>query len=199
MEKIKQDIPSPENSPADPALEKEEPLQDLPEDIQENQEPTLEEKVEQLTLELEKQKKETLRILADSENLKKRLLREKNDFCQFATSAIIESILPVMDNLELALQHGKEEQGCKNLIVGVEMTLNIFREALKKQGLTIIGPEDQGKPFDPAVHEAMAQTPDATMDEGCVSQVMQAGYKLHNRLLRPAKVLVSSSCPTESK
>jgi len=193
MKKTKQDIPSPESTPADTSPAKEDLQQETPEE----QEVTPEEKIEQLALELEEQKKETLRIFADSENLKKRLLREKNEFCQFATGTIIESILPVMDNLELALQHGKEEQGCQNLVIGVEMTLNIFRDTLQKHGLTIIGPDDLGKPFDPAVHEAMAQTPDATMDEGCVSQVMQAGYKLHDRLLRPAKVLVSSKCTPE--
>lgn len=190
MKKTKQDIPSPKSTPTDTSPENEE----IQEEPLEEQEPTPEEKIEQLTLELAEQKKETLRIFADSENLKKRLLREKNEFCQFATGTIIESILPVMDNLELALQHGKEEQGCQNLVIGVEMTLTIFRDALKKHGLTIIGPDDLGKPFDPAVHEAMAQAPDATMDEGCVCQVMQTGYKLHDRLLRPAKVVVSKKC-----
>ena len=196
MKKNKQDIPA----------EAEENLQDasigtkeVTEDEGKDQEPTLEEQLEQACHERDEQKKETLRIFADSENLKKRLLREKEDFCKFSTSNIIESILPVMDNLELALQHGKNEKGCQNLIQGVEMTVNIFKETLKKHGLTIIGSADIGHPFNPAIHEAVAQTPDDSMDEGCVSQLLQTGYKLHERLLRPAKVVVSRKCAPEGK
>ncbi len=156
-----------------------------------DQEPNLEEAYASVCAQLEEQKQETLRILADAENLKKRLVREKEEFCKFATSGIIESILPVMDNLELALQHGQKDAACSNLVQGVEMTLDIFKETLKKNGLTIIGQEHVGTPFDPALHEAMSQVHNPDMEEGSVHQVLQTGYKLHERLLRPAKVMVS--------
>ncbi|WP_462324681.1 nucleotide exchange factor GrpE [Desulfoplanes sp.] len=162
--------------------------------VQENAEtgePSLEEEYARICAELEEQKQESLRILAESENLKKRLQREKEDFRKFATGNIIEEILPVMDNLELALQHGRHEKGCENLVQGVEMTLNIFKEALQKNGLTIIGQEHVGVPFNPAEHEAMSQVEDPKMDGGCVQQLLQTGYKLHDRLLRPAKVMVT--------
>ena len=181
-------------STTDQAPEQQEEVMEETEEQQETKEPTIEEAYAAVCAELEEQKKESLRILADAENLKKRLVREKEEFCKFATSGIIENILPVVDNLELALQHGQNDQACQNLVQGVEMTLNIFRETLQKNGLTVIGQDHVGIPFDPAVHEAMSQVPDPSMDEGCVNQVLQTGYKLHERLLRPAKVVVSKKC-----
>ena len=164
---------------------------------EEVKEPSLEEEYARVCAELEEQKQESLRILADAENLKKRLVREKEEFCKFATSGIIESILPVVDNLELALQHGKSDQACDNLVQGVAMTLNIFKEVLQKNGLTIIGKDQVGAPFDPSIHEAMSQVVDPSMDSGCVNQVLQTGYKLHDRLLRPAKVVVTKQCDSD--
>jgi molecular chaperone GrpE len=177
------------------ASEKQEEGAGIQEDVQE---PSLEEAYNRVCAELEDQKLESLRILADAENLKKRLVREKEDFCKFATSGVIESILPVLDNLELALQHGKKEEACRNLVQGVEMTLQIFKEILQKNGLSIIGQDHVGTPFDPALHEALSQVPDPTMDAGCVCQVLQTGYKLHDRLIRPAKVVVSKSCDSDT-
>ena len=86
------------------------------------QELTLEEQYAQLLADMEELKKENLRILADSENFKKRLQREKDEYCKFATSTILEEIIPVIDNLDLALAHTKDNEACKNLAMGVEMT-----------------------------------------------------------------------------
>jgi molecular chaperone GrpE len=166
--------------------------------VEDAQELSLEEDYARVCAELEDQKQMSLRILADTENLKKRLVREKDEFCKFATSGVVENILPVLDNLELALQHGRKEEACKNLVQGVEMTLDMFKEILQKNGLTIIGQDHVGTPFDPAFHEAMSQAPDPTMEAGCVSQVLQTGYKLHDRLIRPAKVVVSKQCDPEA-
>ncbi|MBT8763585.1 nucleotide exchange factor GrpE [Desulfohalobiaceae bacterium Ax17] len=138
---------------------------------------------------LKGKQQEVLRILADSENLKKRLIREKEEFCKFATSTIIEDILPIMDNLELAITHGQKTEACKDLLQGVEMTLKMFKETLKKHGLEPVG--EEGEKFDPNIHEAMAQEEREDMEEGMVCQLMQKGYKLHDRLLRPARVMVS--------
>ena len=138
---------------------------------------------------LKNKQDEVLRILADSENLKKRLTREKEEFCKFAASSILEDILPIMDNLELAISHGQKADACKDLLQGVEMTLKMLRETLKKHGLTPVG--EEGEKFDPNIHEAMAQEEREDMEEGMVCKLMQRGYKLHDRLLRPARVLVS--------
>lgn len=141
---------------------------------------------------LKEKEEKVLRILAEAENLKKRLQREKEDFCKFAIAGFLEELLPVLDNLELALSHGKEQKECSSLHQGVEMTLKIFRDILKKHGLTPVG--EIGEKFDPNIHEAMAQEEREDMEEGCVAQMYQRGYKLHDRLLRPAKVIVSKKC-----
>jgi molecular chaperone GrpE len=137
---------------------------------------------------------EVLRILADSENLKKRLTREKEEFCKFATSTLLEDILPIMDNLELAITHGQKTEACKDLLQGVEMTLKMFQEILKKHGLEPVG--EEGEKFDPNIHEAMAREERKDMQENMVSRLMQRGYKLHDRLLRPARVMVSTKQET---
>lgn len=155
----------------------------------ETPEPTLEELYAQALADLEEYKKENLRVLADGENLKKRIQREKDEYCKFATSAILEEIIPVMDNLDLALAHGRQNSACKELVTGVEMTQNIFLETMKKHGLEQVS--EVNVPFDPTVHEALGQVVDNSLDENTVCQMMQKGYKLKERLLRPAKVMVS--------
>jgi molecular chaperone GrpE len=166
-----------------------------PEEVQaetpaeEIQEPTLEEKYAQALAEIEELKKENLRVLADGENFKKRLTREKEEYFRFATSAILEEIIPVMDNLDLALAHGRQAEACKDLVTGVEMTMNIFLDTMKRHGLVQIAAVDV--PFDPAVHEAMGQVERDDLDENTVCQMLQKGYMLKDRLLRPAKVMVS--------
>ena len=157
--------------------------------VEEIQEPTLEEKYAQALADIEELKKDNLRVLADSENFKKRLLREKEEYFKFATSAILEEIIPVMDNLDLALAHGRQAEACKDLVMGVEMTMNIFLDTMKKHGLEQIGAVDV--PFDPARHEALGQVERDDVDENTVCQMLQKGYLLKDRLLRPAKVMVS--------
>jgi len=156
------------------------------------QELTLEEQYVQLLADMEELKKENLRILADSENFKKRLQREKDEYCKFATSTILEEIIPVIDNLDLALAHTKDNEACKNLAMGVEMTQKIFLDTMKKHGLEQIA--DLDVPFDPTRHEAMGQVERDDVVENTVCQMMQKGYVLKERLLRPAKVLVSRKC-----
>jgi molecular chaperone GrpE len=156
---------------------------------EEAKELTLEEKYVQALADMEELKKDNLRVLADSENFKKRLLREKEDYFKFATSAILEEIIPVVDNLDLALAHGKQTEVCKDLVTGVEMTMNIFLDTMKKHGLEQIGAVDV--PFDPARHEALGQVERDDVDENTVCQMLQKGYMLKDRLLRPAKVMVS--------
>jgi len=159
------------------------------ESVEETPELTLEEKYLQALADVEELKKDNLRVLADSENFKKRLLREKEEFFKFATSAILEEIIPVMDNLDLALAHGRQAESCKDLVTGVEMTMNIFLDTMKKHGLEQIAVVDV--PFDPARHEALGQMERDDVDENTVCQMLQKGYMLKDRLLRPAKVMVS--------
>lgn len=142
--------------------------------------------------ELAKARDEKLRMAAETENLKKRLQREKEDFCKYATESVLEDLLPVLDNLDLALEHGRKSGAGQELINGVEMTRKLFLDILTRHSLDPLG--EPGEDFDPAWHEALAQQPDPTMEPGKVCQVVQKGYRLKGRLLRPAKVLVSTAC-----
>lgn len=142
--------------------------------------------------ELTQKHEEMLRILAESENFKKRLTREKEDFCKFATGSLLEDIIPALDNLALALGHGPKNEACQGLLLGVEMSIKIFHDTLKKHGLEVVGQE--GEVFNPAVHEAIGQEERADLEDGTVCRLLQNGYVLNNRLLRPAKVLVSRKC-----
>jgi len=133
---------------------------------------------------------EMLRVKADADNFRKRMEREKENFCKYATEKVLEDIVPVIDNLELGLEHAKKVEACKDIVEGIEMTLNILLNTLKNHGLEQIKTE-VGEPFDPNYHEAMAEQEREDMEPGMVSTVMQKGYKIKDRVLRPAKVMVS--------
>lgn len=141
---------------------------------------------------LDEEKSKALRALADADNYKKRVNREKEDYLKYAISSFVEDIIPVMDNLELALEHGRKNTACKDLVLGVEMTLNIFKQILEKNNLLQVG--QVGEEFNPEFHEAMGQEDRDDLEDGTVCMVMQKGYVLNNRLLRPAKVMVSKKC-----
>ncbi|SDB30182.1 molecular chaperone GrpE [Desulfonatronum thiosulfatophilum] len=142
--------------------------------------------------ELAKVQDEKLRMAAETENLKKRLHREKEEFCKFATESVLEDLLPVLDNLDLALEHGRKSGQGLDLLSGVEMTRKLFLDILSRHNLEPLG--EAGEDFDPAWHEALAQQPDPELEPGKICQVVQKGYRLKGRLLRPAKVLVSTAC-----
>lgn len=142
--------------------------------------------------ELGKERDEKLRALADIENMKKRLQREKEDFCKFATQSVLEDLLPILDNLDLALEHGRKIKGCEDLAQGVEMTRKIFLDTLARHDMEPMG--EPGEVFDPTWHEALGQQPHPDMEPGRICQLVQKGYRLKGRLLRPAKVLISQEC-----
>ncbi len=131
-----------------------------------------------------------LRALAELENTKSRLARERSEQVKYAAEAVLASLLPTLDNLDLALQYGASDPACKNTVVGVEMTRKLFLEALATHGLYPVG--EVGEAFDPALHEAVGQEEQADTEPGVILHVMQRGYQLKERLLRPAKVTVST-------
>lgn len=135
---------------------------------------------------------EMLRVKAEAENFRKRMNREKEQYCKYATESILEDILPVIDNLELAAEHGRKVEDCKDIVQGVDMTIKIFMDTLKKHGLEPVEIVE-GQEFDPTWHEAMAEEEREDMESGNVVQIMQKGYKLKDRLLRPARVIVSKN------
>lgn len=129
-----------------------------------------------------------LRSLAEVDNIRKRMVKEKEEAIKFAASNVLADILPALDNLDLALEHAKGQEACKDLLVGVEMTRKLMLDALKKHGLEVVG--QVGEEFNPAFHEAMGMSPSPDVDNGAICNILNKGYKLHERLLRPARVIV---------
>jgi Molecular chaperone GrpE (heat shock protein) len=139
-----------------------------------------------------------LRAVADLENFRRRTVREKDELRQFAASGVLEDLLPVMDNLGLAIQAAKQPNAeVKSLTGGVEMVLTQLKSALTSHGLKEIHPA--GEAFDPNLHEAISAQASAEVPEGNVVTVVRTGYSLNGRLLRPAAVIVSSGAAKEEK
>jgi molecular chaperone GrpE len=130
-----------------------------------------------------------LRLSAELENFKKRAEKEKGETYKFANENLLKDLLPVLDNLERALEHGREATNHQALLEGVEMTHKGFGAVLGKYGLTRI--EAMGEEFDPNHHEAVMVQEDAQSPPNRVINQLQKGYRLHNRLIRPAMVVVS--------
>lgn len=130
-----------------------------------------------------------LRALAEMDNFRKRLLREKEEQLKYAAEEVLADLLPALDSLDLAVRYGTCNEACKDMATGVAMTRKLFWDALKQHGLVPVG--EAGEPFDPEIHEAVSYEDREDIDEGLVSTLHQRGYRLKERLLRPAKVSVS--------
>jgi molecular chaperone GrpE len=132
-----------------------------------------------------------LRTAADLENFKKRAARERIEAAQAAAAALIQKILPVLDHFEMAQTAAQTAQDDKlaSLQSGVAMIQQQLKNTLAESGLEEI--DASGKPFDPTWHEAVAQQETADVPEGHVVQQLRKGYKLRDRLLRPATVIVA--------
>ena len=131
-----------------------------------------------------------LRARADLDNFRKRAQREKEDLLKFSNETILRELLPVIDNLERALQHAAVD-GEKGLLQGVELTLGQFSKVLEKFNVVAIAAV--GELFDPARHEAMGQIESTEQPPNTVVQLLQKGYLLNDRLLRPAMVLIAKA------
>jgi molecular chaperone GrpE len=152
--------------------------------------------------ELAAQLKETedrlLRLQADFENFKRRALKERTDANQYGHQNLVKDLLSTVDNLDRAIGHARGSGGgdLESLLQGVELVQRELLTALAKHGVVQI--EAVGKPFDPAVHEAMAQTPDGSVAPNTVIEELQTGYMLRDRLLRPTRVIVART-PDEAE
>jgi molecular chaperone GrpE len=135
-----------------------------------------------------------MRALADAENSRKRGERDRREAEQYGGSKLARDMLPVYDNLRRALDAATDEhrEQAKALIDGVELTLRELLNVLTKHGVTPIVPEN-GDQFDPQLHQAMFEAPVQGTKAGQIIQVMTEGFLLHDRLLRPAQVGVSST------
>ncbi len=150
--------------------------------------------VEALRAEVASLKDQMLRVAADAENAKRRAEREANDSRAFAIQKFARDLLGVADNLQRAMQHAPKDAGdplVKNLAIGLEMTDKELLAAFERNGLKKIDPV-RGAKFDPHQHQAMQEQVAPDVAAGGVLQVVQPGYELFGRLVRPAMVIVAA-------
>lgn len=132
-----------------------------------------------------------LRAIAEMENFKKRLKKEKDEQMAYAAESVLADLLPSLDNLDLAIQYGSKDEACQNTLMGVEMTRKLLLDAIKRHGLETVA--IVGEEFNPELHEALSQEESTTVPAGHIIAVMQKGYILKGRLLRSAKVSISKT------
>lgn len=181
-------------SPADKASEETGDDQDAPEEEKADGQPegseAPEEKADSVKT-AEQQKKEDdekyMRLMAEFQNYKKRVAKEKQDIQSFANEKIITELLEVLDNFERSLEHSGDAD--ENYVKGMEMIFQQLKTAMEKAGLKEI--QALGEDFDPAVHNAVMQEESDELESGKVSKVLQKGYKLNDKVIRAAMVAVA--------
>ena len=157
------------------------------------EDPDTDERIAELEAERDEYKDRFMRALADAENSRKRSDRDRREAEQYGGSKLARDLLPVFDNMKRAVESIPEEsrEANKAVIEGVELTMRELLNVFKKHGIVPISP-DVGDKFDPQLHEAMFEAPLPGTSAGDIIQVSGDGFMLHDRLLRPAKVGVSS-------
>ncbi|MFD1913653.1 nucleotide exchange factor GrpE [Halodurantibacterium flavum] len=155
-------------------------------------EPDASAEIERLTAERDDMRDRFMRALADAENARKRGERDRKEAEQYGGAKFARDMLPVYDNLKRALDAATEEQRATAAFEGVELTMRELLNIFSKHGIQRIAPE-VGETFDPQLHQAMFEAPVPNVPGGGIIQVMAEGFILHERLLRPAQVGVSSS------
>lgn len=139
--------------------------------------------------EIAKHREAMLRMQAEMENLRKRLIRDLEKSRKLALEKIMKDLLQVWDSLERGLEVDAQSLTVESLVEGQELTLKMLEKVMQDHDLEIIDPA--GQPFDPELHQAMTVLPAADVDENTVIEVLQKGFMLHDRLIRPAMVVVS--------
>ena len=148
-----------------------------------------EQKIADLTAKLEEEENRYLRLRADYDNILRRHKLDREAAEKFRAQQLLTDLLPVIDNLERALQVEVTSEDANALYKGVEMVYRQFLDATGREGLEVIAAE--GEVFDPNVHQAVMQEQDAEKESGIVLRELQKGYKLKDRVLRPAMVSVN--------
>jgi molecular chaperone GrpE len=147
----------------------------------------------QFKAELSKYKDIALRSVADLDNYRKRMAREKDDAIRYANTSFLERLIPILDNFELGLQAAKAGGSQSAVQDGMVMVFRQLQDFLASCGVETV--DATGQHFDPNVHEAIAQEENEEVAEGFVIRQLRKGYKLKGRLLRPANVVVSKGAP----
>jgi len=158
----------------------------------EESELTAEQLLVQMQEEAEAARDAALRAQADAQNIKRRAEQDVERARKFALEQFTRELLPVADNLERALESAAgDDEAIKSIAEGVELTLKSLLDAMKKSNIEVVDP--QGEPFDPNLHQAMSMVENNDVEPNSVIAVMQKGYTLNGRLVRPAMVMVSKS------
>ena len=157
--------------------------------------PTLEEQLAAAKKDAASGQERYLRAVADLENYRKRMLREKDELRQYAAANVVEDVIPILDNLGLGMAAAKQQNDVKAVVDGISLVLEQFKSTLGRHGLKEVNPV--GQPFDHNLHESIAHQPSPTVPAENVMQVVRLGYTLNGRLLRPASVIVSSGVAKE--
>ena len=168
----------------EPQNEKEIPLSDMTQE-------QLIEKVSEVQALADSNMDNYLRSQAEMENMKKRFQKDKQDLVKFGNETLTKQLIPVADNLEMALDHSKDENSIEALREGVDLTLKGLLNVLEKAGVELV--EAVGATFDPNFHEAVSEQEDDRAEPGTVLKELQKGYLLNKRLIRPAMVIVNKN------
>ena len=152
--------------------------------------------LEKAQAEAAEMKSRYLRSVADMENYRKRIAREKQDIIRSAAADVVKSLLPVLDNMKLGLKAAENHPEAKDVTLGFKMVDDQLKKSLSEQGLEELVPD--GEAFDPNLHECIAQQTSEEIKEDHIIQTVRAGYRLNDRLIRAANVIVSSG-PSKEK
>jgi molecular chaperone GrpE len=149
--------------------------------------------------ELQQAGERMLRLQADFENFRKRALRERQEAVQYGSQNLVKDLLSVVDNLERAIDHARQSEGgdLQSLLQGVELVQRELLGVLSKHHVSEI--DARGRLFNPALHEAMAQISNDDVKPNTIVDVLQKGYQLHDRLIRPARVVVAREPEAETE
>jgi len=138
-----------------------------------------------------------LRLAAEFENYKKRAQKDQDEYRKYSNERLLKELLPVIDNLQRALQHGRSSSNKEGILEGIELTSKKALEILSRFGVKPI--PSVGLPFDPAVHEAVAKVNGKGHKPNSIVEEFEKGYYLHDRVLRPAMVTVAESTGDDAK
>ena len=158
---------------------------------------TTQEGSEQREIQLQQAQERVLRVQAELENFRKRARRDMEEQRRYASLGLLRDLLPVVDNFDRAIDALGSNDQSTELLEGVKMVSAQLRTVLEQHNCQPINAE--GEPFDPSFHEAIAQEPSDEHPQGTVIRVPQIGYRVHERVIRPSHVVVSSGPPVEPK
>jgi molecular chaperone GrpE len=161
--------------------------------VEDNRISALEAQLAQTKAELEKFRELALRSSADLDNYRKRMSKEREEAIKFANSSFLERLIPVLDNFEFGLQAARSASSPVSILEGMKMVQKQFQDFLSSTGIEVI--DATGQHFDPQLHEAISQEESKQVPDGIVIRQLRRGYKLRDRLIRPANVVVSKGTP----